>query len=194
MQSNKTRSLFSLKDFKLKTPQGRLLRSGVNFEVYPGDVLVLKGENGAGKSTLAKEIFARLNKQNLSVEFLPQLSSLSSSLPFTLAEVIALGQYQVKELPTNLISFETLQRPWNYASGGERKKALLVRSLIKKPDILILDEPFNHLDADTIIEIQSLMWSLVATRKLQAIILASHQKIEKKSVELENINLKEVSL
>jgi ABC-type Mn2+/Zn2+ transport system ATPase subunit len=185
--------LFSLKDFKLKTPQGKLLKDGVSFEVWPGDVVYLKGENGKGKTTLAKEIFSQLKKQKVNVEFLPQLSSLNSSLPFTLAEVVALSEAQLKELPSQLISLEILQRPWNHASGGERKKALLVRSLLKKPDILILDEPFNHLDAETIIEIQSLIWRLVATHELKAIVLATHQEIHA-TPELASINLKEVRL
>jgi zinc/manganese transport system ATP-binding protein/zinc transport system ATP-binding protein len=185
--------LLLLKDFKLKTPQGKLLKDGLSFEIWPGDVLYLKGENGTGKTTLAKEIYSLSKKQKLNVEFLPQLSSLRSSLPFTLAEVVALSEVQLKELPAELISLEILQRPWNHASGGERKKALLVRSLLKKPDILILDEPFNHLDAETIIEIQSLIWRLVATHELKAIVLATHQEIHA-TPELASINLKEVRL
>lgn len=193
MPNDQDLPLFSLSNFKLTTPQGKVLKESLSFELCPGDVLYLKGENGKGKTTLAKEIFTRLKKQKINVEFLPQLSSLSSSLPFTLAEVISMTEEELKELPSGLISLDILQRPWNHASGGERKKALLVRSLLKKPDILILDEPFNHLDVESVSEIQSLIWRLVRTQEVKAIVLASHQEI-KENPGLENVSLKEVSL
>jgi ATPase subunit of ABC transporter with duplicated ATPase domains len=48
-----------------------------------------------------------------------------------------------------LLGREILSRPWNSASGGERQRALLTRIFLSGAKVLVLDEPFNHLDQAT---------------------------------------------
>jgi ABC-type molybdenum transport system ATPase subunit/photorepair protein PhrA len=50
-----------------------------------------------------------------------------------------------------LLRPEQLHLDWNTASGGERKRALLSRLLLQDPTLLILDEPFGHLDPESYI-------------------------------------------
>ena len=62
-------------------------------------------------------------------------------------------------------------------SGGMRQRAALIRTLVPKPDILLLDEPFSALDPKLRIEMQDLMDQLCEEKKL-TMLLVTHQPKE----------------
>jgi ABC-type Mn2+/Zn2+ transport system ATPase subunit len=65
-----------------------------------------------------------------------------------------------------------LNAAWNSASGGERQKALLSRTLLSHGKLFILDEPFNHLDQAGRENVQQIVLTLL--EKNCAIVVVSH--------------------
>ena len=114
-----------------------------------------------------------------SVAYIPQLENTEVHLPLTLRDVLAISQKHLdwaKALSFGLLNKEHLNRAWNTASGGERKRTLLTRALLQNPAILILDEPFNHLDEKSRDAMaQAMVNFLIPTDSPRAIIMVSHQ-------------------
>lgn len=134
----------------------------LSFELYPSQLLWISGPNGAGKSTLIRVILNQgwiengtmeKNIDGKNIGYLPQLQNRQFHLPVTLRDMIAtavrgpLSSDAIVQL--GLLRPEQLYLGWNTASGGERKRALLTRLLLQDPTLLILDEPFGHLDAES---------------------------------------------
>ncbi|WDT76915.1 MAG: ATP-binding cassette domain-containing protein [Candidatus Manganitrophus sp.] len=134
----------------------------LSFDLYPSQLLWVSGPNGAGKSTLIRVILNQgwiesgiLEKQieGKNIGYLPQLQNRQFHLPVTLQDIVVmavgkpLSSDQIIQL--GLLRPEQLHLGWNTASGGERKRALLTRLLLQNPTLLILDEPFGHLDAES---------------------------------------------
>ncbi len=143
--------------------EGRVLAEKISFDVRPGDVLLINGPNGSGKTTLIRTLIGRHNHfqgqitRNLSLQdtaYLPQLQQVSFHLPLTLRNLIqsscscSLSDSQISSF--GLLNPTQLDLHWNTASGGERKRALLTSTLLSNPQLLVLDEPFNHLDRNSI--------------------------------------------
>jgi len=147
--------MIQLKDYFIKLPSGENLFGPINLEVLAGEVLIIRGRNGGGKSTLIQHLAfhytenqAHNNTKN-QIAYLPQKYGLDFDFPFTLAD--ALLQTNNKKASIAETSFKlsetvNLKRQWATASGGERKKVLILRCLQMQANFLLLDEPLNHLD------------------------------------------------
>ena len=149
-----TKAIISLVDVQISTPNGRPLLSHINYSFEPGKVYLLKGDNGIGKTQLLNtlagikkqshgQIHFELTKNNLS--YLPQVESRNFNFPVRLIDI---GKKNTSYFPSQLNSLA-----WNKASGGERKKSLLARSLEDDKKLYILDEPLNHIDTKAQIDV-----------------------------------------
>jgi iron complex transport system ATP-binding protein len=148
---------------------GRPVLDDVNFELQPGELVVLCGPNGAGKSTLL-QVLAGLRS--------PDAGSLRTPPPHQrgyLAQTEALpADWQVRHVvelgrlphlawwgspgPVDARAVQTALTATNTAalagrrlaelSGGEQQRVALARALAVEPQVLLLDEPTNHLDLD----------------------------------------------
>jgi zinc transport system ATP-binding protein len=165
-----------------------LLSQGISFSVLPGDLLLIRGKNGVGKTTLLKTIVdlnshhAGSIKRNFDyseISYLPQVGNIQFFVPLTLLDVVQLKQKKdVRNacLKLSLLSPESLDLEWNTASGGERQKAILSQIFLSDSKLFILDEPFNHLDAQTKNRVKEII-ELKREQK-SAVIMVSHDEFE----------------
>jgi ATP-binding cassette subfamily F protein uup len=151
--------LLALQNIRL-TLGGKPLLEGAELSVGPGERLCLVGRNGSGKSTLLKiaagEIEAdsgeRFFQPDATVRYLaqePDLSGFSTVAAYCEAGLAHEGDaHRVRSLlgALGLTGDEDPSR----LSGGEARRAALVRALAPEPDVLLLDEPTNHLDLPAI--------------------------------------------
>lgn len=147
--------MIHLKNYFVKLPTGETLFGPINIEVLPGEILVVKGRNGGGKSTLLQHLALNgiegkiVTSSGNQISYLPQKYGLDFDFPFTLADALLQDECKKTNIETPLYKIaETINlgRRWATASGGERKKVLLLRCLKMQAKIVLLDEPFNHLD------------------------------------------------
>jgi len=177
-------TVLKLTHVSTQTPDGRKLCADINFGLNAGDLLLLEGENGSGKTTLIKSILGLYHFYSGQIErkftpddvaYLPQLGNIQFFLPLTLHNVVNLKALfdQATIEGIGLLSPSLFDRPWNSASGGERQKALLTRAFLSEAKLLVLDEPFNHIDKAA----RKLVIELIAKARLkgQTILLISHE-------------------
>ena len=148
--------ILTLERIGLKTGADWLFRE-LSLTIDARDRLALIGRNGAGKSTLLKMIDGsiqpdegrRATASGLKIGRLeqdPPLAAFATLGDYALAGGAA--EHAVAALADQLGL--DMDRAAATASGGERRRAALVRVLADAPDLLLLDEPTNHLDIDAI--------------------------------------------
>jgi len=159
---------------------GNPLLNGLDLAVQPGDRVALVGRNGSGKSTLLKVMAGLLQPDNgtrflspgLSVGYMeqdPDFSGFSALGDFAAAGLPEGDEYRVA-IAAEGLKLDSALDP-ETASGGERRRAALVRIIAEAPDLMLLDEPTNHLDIEAISWLQA---HLSATRS--AYVLISHDR------------------
>ena len=132
---------------------------GASCIVNQGDRIALVGRNGSGKSTLLKIMAGlvepdsgdRLLRPGNSVGYMQQDPDLSGfpTLGDFATSGLDLGQDYLADMAADGVKID-LSRDTSTASGGERRRAALVKILAEAPDLMLLDEPTNHLDIEAI--------------------------------------------
>ncbi len=146
--------VLSYEDLGLVQGSGWLFRH-LDIHVGPRDRLALIGRNGAGKSTLLKLMAGIIDSDEgrrvivpgTHVVYLEQDPDLTACA--TLADYVLAGDDAPEAYEADAIAGQLgidLTRDAATASGGERRRAAIVRALAMNPDVLLLDEPTNHLD------------------------------------------------
>lgn len=152
----------------------------MNCALQPGSLTAIVGPNGSGKSTLIKSITGLLKPMSgrclrpkgVSLAYLPQQSELDRSFPARVIDLVSLGLWPRRGLlgrhtaqdkaavagaleAVGLAGFE--KRPIDSLSGGQLQRALFARVLVQDADVILLDEPFNAVDAKTIGDLLALI-------------------------------------
>ena len=171
----------------------RKIINDFSMTLNPGEKAVLIGEEGNGKSTLLKwihdpsliEDYAEAEgiciKSNEKTGYLPQqlpLEDMEKTVYEYFLEEPMFSQTEAGEL--NTLAAETHIQPGFFysdqkmgtLSGGEKVKAQLARLLIAKPTVLLLDEPSNDLDIETLEWLQELISHVPA-----AVLFVSHDEV-----------------
>jgi manganese/iron transport system ATP-binding protein len=155
---------------------GTPVLSEVELTLAGGQRLALVGPNGAGKSTLIKSVLGLVPVLGGTATvlggppagarhrtgYVPQTDSLDADFPITAAQVVMMGRYRRIGWwrPTRAVDRravrEALDRVgladrggshFGILSGGQRQRVLLARAIVAEPGLLLLDEPFNGVDA-----------------------------------------------
>tara|TARA_R110002110_G_scaffold271566_3_gene487010 strand:- start:33352 stop:34116 length:765 start_codon:yes stop_codon:yes gene_type:complete len=156
MNLNITPPLISIKNLGL-TLSGRVILQNVQFDLHAGEILSLIGPNGAGKSSLVKCIVGLWQPtmgdikaiSNLKIGYMPQSIKVDASMPITVKRFLLLGQesaqisYTIERVG---LKQEILSNNLCTLSGGEWQRILLARALLRKPKLLVLDEPAQGVD------------------------------------------------
>ncbi len=176
-----------LKDVSLRFGD-KVIVKDFNATILRGDKVGLIGPNGAGKTTLLKLILGELKPDSghvrqgskLEVAYFDQMRS-TLDLDATLADTISPGsewvefagqrKHVMSYLNDFLFSPERANSPVRTLSGGERNRVLLARLFALPANVLVLDEPTNDLDIDTLELLEELLQSYAGT-----VFLVSHDR------------------
>jgi ABC-2 type transport system ATP-binding protein len=175
---------------------------GIDFTVSPGATIGLLGGNGAGKTTtismllgllvptsgritvlghdMATDRFAALARMNFSSPYvaLPHRLSVAENLRvYAHLYNISHTERRIADLADQLDLHAVLDRPAGELSAGQKTRVALAKSLINRPDVLLLDEPTASLDPDTGDLVRSWLERYRAESGC-AILLASHNMAE----------------
>lgn len=139
----------------------RTLVHDLSFTVNKGDKLCIVGDEGTGKSTLIKYLYGiELDYVKITgnkicsfekIEYLPQFIE-EKYLNITVEEYLFkdLDDYNMIYMLASKLDFEIEDKKIYKLSGGEKVKMQLLKIMSKKPDLLLLDEPSNDIDKETI--------------------------------------------
>ncbi len=169
-------------------PDGRVLVKDFSTLIARGDKIGLIGPNGAGKTTLIKLLLGHLEPTegtikhgtNLEIVYYDQLRSKIDDAK-SVADNIADGantvtidgrsRHVITYLQDFLFSPDRARCPARVLSGGERNRLLLARLFTKPANVLVLDEPTNDLDAETLELLENLLVEFQGT-----VLLVSHDR------------------
>jgi manganese/iron transport system ATP-binding protein len=174
---------------------------GVTGSVEPGGALALIGPNGAGKTTLIKAVLGLVplvagrievlgttpERARARVAYVPQADALDQEFPVSVLQVVLMGRYRsigwvrragkahraaaLAALDEVGLADRAGER-FGVLSGGQRQRVLLARAVAQEAGLLLLDEPFNGVDATTTDSLLAVMRRLRAGGV--AVIMSTH--------------------
>lgn len=180
-----------------KSYNDRLLFSGVTFAIEEGTAVGILGENGSGKSVLLKIMTQFVRPDAGSVEIDPRFLSHDRVFPEKFGVLIDRPGY----IPTqtglsNLMSLARIRRQISeeqvretmalvglnpdlpqrvrHYSLGMKQRLGFAQAIMEDQQVLVLDEPFNTLDEDSVLEMRTLLRGLVDSGK--TLVMTSHQR------------------
>jgi ATP-binding cassette subfamily F protein uup len=172
-----------------KAFDGRAIVSDLSLKVARGDRIALVGPNGAGKTTLIKLLTGQMEPDAGHIRLGTQLEVASLDQrraalkpDWTVTEAIAPGGGErvtvggmVKHVAAYMKDFlfapEQSRTPVHALSGGERARLMLARALALPSNLLVLDEPTNDLDLETLDLLEELISDYAGT-----VLLVSHDR------------------
>lgn len=181
---------------------GRTILEDVDFKLVQGEFCGLIGANGSGKTTLLRTILGletpfsgkvRLGQKAstggpASMGYVPQKILFDRYMPLRARDVVALGldgrrlglplrsrerDARVAEMLDAVGAASFADRRIGNLSGGQQQRVLLAHALVRRPGLLLLDEPLANLDVRSIAEIVALLRRLCDTFRI-AILLSAH--------------------
>lgn len=179
--------IYEIKDISLSF-DGKSIFKNFSATVMRGDRIGITGPNGAGKTTLIKTLLGQIKPTqgkiktgvNLEIQYFDQYHE-ALDLDKSVADNVADGHTEVtingksKHVISYLANFlftgRRARSPVRVLSGGEKNRLLLARLFARKSNLLIMDEPTNDLDLETLELLEDLIANYEGT-----VIVISHDR------------------
>ncbi len=178
---------------------GRPILENVDFTLASGEFCGLIGANGSGKTTLLRAILGFIPPSHgrvtvegsgrlASVGYVPQKSVLDPYIPMRARDLVALGldghrwgiplpsrerRHKVDSMLEAVDASHFADQRVGDLSGGQQQRVLIAHALIRRPRLLLLDEPLASLDISSVSAIVALLRRLCREQRI-AILLSAH--------------------
>lgn len=186
--SRSGKQVIVVKDVSFSYPNGPTLIEDFSMVLQRGDRIGLLGANGSGKTTLLKLLLGKLKPTKGSVEegtklqvaYFDQMRH-QLDLEKTVADNVAEGSDTViiNDKPKHILSYlndflftpQRARTPVKALSGGERARLLLAKLFTQPANLLVLDEPTNDLDMETLELLEEVLLDFEGT-----VLIVSHDR------------------
>ncbi|MGH9157075.1 MAG: metal ABC transporter ATP-binding protein [Acidimicrobiales bacterium] len=168
--------------------------AGVDLEVRASDFLGVVGPSGAGKTSLLRAVLGTVapvegsvwRAPGLRIGYVPQVETVNWSFPVTVAETVLMGATGGRRLPwasgaekravaavLDRLGLGGLSgRHIRELSGGQQQRVFVARALLRRADLLLLDEPTSGVDVRTRHDVLHLLGDLNASGL--AVVISTH--------------------
>lgn len=168
----------------------RLILDNINVSIHSGESIGLIGHNGCGKSTLLKILGGFLSldtgerkvKDGIRFSYVPEhFPPIDFTVRAYLTQIGRIEQMNPSECETRIVQLakeyyieELLETTIRHLSKGSAQKVSIIQAILKRPDILLLDEPLSGQDMDS----QQVFVSMMKQMRAEgtAIVMACHEK------------------
>jgi zinc/manganese transport system ATP-binding protein len=200
MRTDRTGEVLGIDGVSVAFP-GRKVLENVCFSLRPGEFCGLVGANGSGKTTLLKAILGLVRPQAGAVRFgesrgrdrpaigyVPQKIALDSYMPLRARDLVSLGldggrlglpwpsaerRARVEEMLRAVDALGFADERVGNLSGGQQQRVLIAHAMLRRPKLLLLDEPLANLDIRSVAEIVGLLRRLSREAEM-AVLLSTH--------------------
>jgi len=163
---------------------GEVILSGVSLTLLESEILTIIGPNGAGKTSLLRVLMGLVapssghvwRRPGLRIGYMPQRLAIDPGLPLDVGRFLRLAERDPAALAATAAEVGVvglLDKPLAAVSGGEFQRVLLARALLRKPELLVLDEPAQGVDVCGQADLYRLI-SEVRQRYHCGVLLVSH--------------------
>ncbi len=164
---------------------GREILHGVDLTLRRGEIVTVIGPNGGGKTTLLRAVLGLIDPTagraaitgGATVGFVPQKFPVDRVLPMTVARLMRLtarpDRAAIERALGETGTAHLVDTSIHALSGGEMQRVLVARSLVREPDLLVLDEPAQAVDYAG----EAAMYELIAAirdRRGCGVLMVSH--------------------
>jgi zinc transport system ATP-binding protein len=164
---------------------GRTILEDIDLDLAPREIVTLIGPNGAGKTTLVRLLLGLeradggtvTRRPGLRIGYAPQRFDRDPVIPMTVARFLAIGSRHSPAEAADALSevgaARVISQQLSQLSGGELQRVVLARALLRKPDLLVLDEPVRGVDYAGEAELYDLIGRIRDVRGI-GVLLVSH--------------------
>ena len=150
--------LLRLENVGLRAPSGRWIVRDISFSVRRGEIVTIIGPNGGGKTTTVRAALGIVRpgtgrvwrKPGLRIGYTPQKLHPDATLPLTVRRFLALDIDTTQEQALQMLERTGAQaladQQLAALSSGELQRVLIARAMLRKPDLLVMDEPVQGVD------------------------------------------------
>jgi len=157
----KSKTVLTLENATIETPDQRLLASCDFLVVKPGDRIGIVGVNGTGKTTTMELLKRELQEEHdQTIRFNPnvdcvyydqelaQIQGAESRFDWLRERVDGQDEQIKRALIQAGVAYSEFDHPVNRLSGGQRARLMFILMRLQQPNLLMLDEPTNHIDLE----------------------------------------------